>query len=96
MLLTPKQRAEGSSTAFRLDTDAGIPFAFGTVGVGGVLAYRKSFGATNRYQALVSTLSGAGPIKAYVSFAADDEVTSFGANDVATSGDHAGAMWLQR
>lgn len=96
MALTPKERAEGSSTAFRLDTDAGIPFAFGTVGVGGVLAYRKGFGATNRYQALVSTLSGAGPIKAYVSFAADDEVTTFGANDVATSGDHAGAMWLQR
>ena len=96
MLLTPKQRAEGSSTAFRLDTDAGIPFAFGTVGVGGVLAYRKSFGATNRYQALVSTLSGAGPIKSFVSFAADDEVTTFGANDVATSGDHSGAMWLQR
>lgn len=94
--LAPKQRAEGSSTAFRLDTDAGIPFAFGTVGVGGVLAYRKSFGATNRYQALVSTLSGAGPIKAFVSFAADDEVTTFGANDVATSGDHSGAMWLQR
>jgi len=95
-LLTPKQRAEGSTTAFRLDTDAGIPFAFGTVGVGGVLAYRKSFGATNRYQALVSTVSGAGPIKSFVSFAADDEVTTFGANDVATSGDHAGAMWCQR
>lgn len=94
--LTPKQRAEGSSTAFRLDTDAGIPFAFGTVGVGGVLAYRKGFGPTNRYQALVSTLSGAGPIRSYVSFAADDEVTTFGVNDVATSGDHAGAMWLQR
>jgi hypothetical protein len=95
-LLTPKQRAEGTTTAFRLDTDAGIPFAFGTVGVGGVLAYRKGFGATNRYQALVSTLSGAGPIKAYVSFASDDEVTTFGANDVATSGVHSGAMWLQR
>jgi hypothetical protein len=96
MLLTPKQRAEGSSTAFRLDTDAGIPFPFGTVGVGGVLAYRKSFGATKRYQALVSTVAGAGPIKSFVSFAADDEVTTFGANDVATSGDHSGAMWLQR
>jgi hypothetical protein len=95
-LLAPKQRAEGSSTAFRLVTDAGIPFAFGTVGVGGVLAYRKGFGATNRYQALVSTVCGAGPIKSFVSFAADDEVTTFGVNDVATSGDHSGAMWLQR
>lgn len=94
--LGPKQRAEGSSTAFRLDTDAGIPFPFGTVGVGGVLAYRKGFGPTNRYQALVSTVAGAGPIKSFVSFSADDEVTTFGANDVATSGDHAGAMWLQR
>lgn len=94
--LAGKERAEGSATAFRLDTDAGIPFPFGTVGVGGTLAYRKGFGATNRYQALVSTLAGAGPIKSYVSFAADDEITTFGANDVATSGDHAGAMWLQR
>ncbi|RZJ01811.1 MAG: hypothetical protein EON90_02040 [Brevundimonas sp.] len=90
------ERAEGSSTAFRLDTDAGIPFPFGTVGVGGVLAYRKGFGATNRYQGLVSTLAGAGPIKSFVSFSGDDEDTEFGVNDAAVTGEHAGEMWLQR
>lgn len=95
-LFAPEMRAEGSATAFRLDTDAGIPFAFGRVGTAGVLAYRKGFGPTNRYQGMVATLSGAGPIKQFVSFSADDETTTFGANDVATNGDHEDAMWLQR
>lgn len=94
--LQGKERLEGSATAFRLDTDAGIPFAFGRVGTGGAISYRKGFGATNRYQVINSTLSGAGPIKSYVSFTGDDEATSFGANDVATTGEHDGAMWLQR
>ena len=90
-----KQRSEGSATAFRLDTDAGLPFAFGRVATGGTLAYRKGFGATNRYQGIVSTLSAGGPIQSYEAFYADDELTTFGVNDVATSGDHTGAMWLQ-
>lgn len=92
--LAGKERTEGSATSFRLDTDAGIPFAFGRVGVGGTLAYRKSYGATNRYQSMVSTLSAAGPIKAYVSFSADREATTF-SSEVSTTGEHVGAMWLQ-
>jgi len=89
-------RAEGTATAFRLDTDAGLPFAFGRIATGGVINYRKGFGATNRYQGIVCTLAAAGPIRSHEAFYADDELTSFGANDVATSGDHSGAMWLQR
>ena len=95
MALQGKQRAEGTATAFRLDTDAGLPFAFGRVATGGIMAYRKGFGATNRYQGIVSTLSAGGPIQSYEAFYADDELTTFGVNDVATSGDHDGAMWLQ-
>jgi hypothetical protein len=95
-LLTPKQRAEGSSTAYRADTDAGIPIAFGRVGCAGIINYRVAYDATNRYQSLFCTVS-AGPIKAFVSFSADDEVTTFdGTLNKATDGAHAGFMWLKR
>jgi hypothetical protein len=93
--LTPKQRAEGSATAFRADTDAGIPIAYGRVGVSGLINYRVAYDATNRYQTLFCTVS-AGPIKSFVSFAADDEVTTFdGTTNKAVDGQHAGAMWLK-
>lgn len=92
-----KPRAEGSATEFRLDTDAGIPFAFGRVGVAGVPAYRKSYGATNRYQSIVSTLSGAGPIQSYEAFYSSGELTTFdGSTGEALTGDHVDEMWLQR
>lgn len=91
----PSQRAEGTATAFRADTDAGIPVAYGRVGCAGVINYRVSYGPTNRYQSLFCTVS-AGPIKSFVSFAADDEVTTFdGTLNKAQDGAHEGFMWLQ-
>ncbi len=94
--LSGKPRAEGSPTAFRADTDAGIPIAYGRVGCAGVINYRVAYDATNRYQSLFCTVS-AGPIQSFVSFAADDIVTTFdGTLNKADSGDHAGAMWLKK
>lgn len=93
--LSPGVGAEGSPTRFRLDTDAGIPFAFGRVATAGVVAYRRSYGATNRYQSVVATLAGAGPYQGNYTVRIDDELTTFGVNDAATSGDHVGALWFQ-
>jgi hypothetical protein len=95
-LLSGPPRAEGSATAYRADTDAGIPIAYGRVGCAGVINYRVAYDATNRYQSLFCTVS-AGPIKAFVSFAADDEVTTFdGTFNKAVDGNHVGFMWLKR
>lgn len=94
--LSGKPRTEGSATAFRADTDAGIPVAYGRVGCGGVINYRVAYDATNRYQTLFCTVS-AGPIKSFVSFSADDIVTTFdGTLNKAIDGEHAGFMWLLR
>ncbi len=94
--LAPKQRAEGSATAFRADVDAGIPVAYGRVGCAGVINYRVAYDATNRYQSLFCTVS-VGPIQSFVSFAADETVTTFdGTLNKAVDGDHAGFMWLKR
>ena len=92
--LSPGVGAEGSPTQFRLDTDAGIPFAFGRVASAGIVAHRDSYGATLRYQSVVATLSGAGPVQGNYSIRIDDELTTFGAGGAATSGDHVGALWF--
>jgi hypothetical protein len=95
VLLSGKPRAEGSPTAFRADTDAGIPIAYGRVGCAGLINYRVAYDATNRYQSLFCTVS-AGPIKSFVSFAADDTITTFdGTFNKSITGDHVGAMWLK-
>jgi hypothetical protein len=96
MLLAPKQRAEGSATAYRADTDAGIPIAYGRVGCAGLINYRVAYDATNRYQSLFCTVS-AGPIQSFVSFSADETVTTFdGTLNKSIDGDHVGFMWLKR
>jgi hypothetical protein len=95
--MSGKPRAEGTATEFRLDTDAGIPFAFGRVGVAGVPSYRRGYGPTNRYQSIVSTLSGAGPIQSFEAFYSSGELTTFdGSTGAALTGEHVGSMWLQR
>lgn len=92
--LSPSVGVEGSPTQFQLNTDAGIPFAFGRVAAAGIVAHRDSYGATLRYQSVVATLSGAGPVQGNYSIRIDDELTTFGAGGAATSGDHVGALWF--
>ncbi len=91
--LSPGVGAEGSPTAFRLDTDAGIPVAFGHVATAGVVAHRASYGPTNRYQSVVATLS-AGPVQGNYTIRIDDELTTFGSGGAAADGDHVNELWF--
>ena len=79
------------------DMDAPLSVAYGAnVAAAGRLDYASDgYGPDNQYTSLVSTLS-VGPIKGFNQYRSNDLVTTFGANDVATSGPHAGKMWLQR
>lgn len=95
--LTPKVAAEGNPLDWRADTDAGLQFPFGRVAAAGVINHRVAYDATNRFQSLFCTLAASGPIKSYISFAADDEPTTFdGTYNKAVDGEHSGFMWLER
>lgn len=94
--ISPRRKKGGDPKAFNYETDAGLPFPFGRVQVGAALNYRVGFGPTNRYNAIVGTVAASGPIKSWLMVHVDDELTSFGANDVAINGDHSGALWMQR
>lgn len=79
------------------DMEAPLSVPYGeNVAAAGRLDYASDgYGPENQYTSLVSTL-GIGPIKGFKEYRSNDVVTTFGANDVATSGPHAGKMWLQR
>lgn len=77
------------------DPNAGIPFAIGDrIGVAGNIVYKNTFGKDNEYKGIVTVLSGAGPISAYLGFTADREPVAF-AGEAAT-GRYGGEMWMQR
>lgn len=94
--ISRSRKKGGDPKEFNYDPDAGLPFPMGRVMVPGTLNYRVGFGPTNRFNAIVATVAASGPIQSFVSSTFNDEVTSFGANDVATDGEHSGAMWMQR
>lgn len=92
---TPKVGAGGNPTQWKIDPDAGIPFAVGRVGVAGTIVYRREFGPENMYQGVVSVLSGAGPINAFVSFSASDEAVAFDGSGKATTSQYSGELFTQ-
>ena len=94
--ISPKKKKGGDPIEFTYDVDAGWPFPFGRTNIAGTINARFGFGPTNRYQVIFGTVAASGPIQGFVNFTANDEVTNFGSGDVATNGDHSGAMWLQR
>lgn len=94
--ISPRRRKGGDPKEFNYEADAALPFPFGRVQVGAALNYRVGFGPTNRYNAIIGTVAASGPIRSWAMVHVDDEVTTFGANDVATNGEHAGALWMQR
>lgn len=53
----------GSQTSFRADPNAPIPIVFGRTLVGGDIRYRKQHGSDNKYDSMVTVLSGCGPIQ---------------------------------
>lgn len=91
-----RKKKGGDPKEFTYDPDAAWAFPFGRCQVSGVLNFRVGFGPTNRFNSIVATLAASGPIQGIVSVTVGDEMTTFGANDVATNGDHSGALWVQR
>lgn len=94
--ISARRKKGGDPKEFNYEADAALPFPFGRVQVGAALNYRIGFGPTNRYNAIIGTVAASGPIKSWPGIRVDDEITTFGVNDVATDGDHEGALWMQR
>lgn len=93
--LQPNVGNAASPDTWSPDTDAPNAVAMGRVGgVAGFIAHRAAYGPTNRYQSLVTTVS-LGPIRGNWTVKFDDETTTFGTNNVATNGAHAGELWCQ-
>ncbi|WP_312814467.1 hypothetical protein [Brevundimonas sp.] len=85
-------RAPGEWVA---DPNAGIPFAFGErIGAGGNIVYKNTYGKDTEFKSIVTVLSGAGPITAYLAFTADREPVNF-TGEYATGRYH-GEMWMDR
>lgn len=94
--ISRSRKKGGDPKEFNYEPDAGLPFPMGRIMVPGTLNYRVGFGPTNRFNAIVATVAASGPIQSFVSSTFNDELTNFGTNDVATDGEHSGAMWMQR
>lgn len=80
---------------FNYEPNAALAFPFGHVGIGATIRYRVGYGPTNRWQTIIGTFGASGPIKDLISVSFDDELTTFGAFDRATSGSHVGEMWFK-
>lgn len=92
MLEKPQSQGSGSPTDWTSNPDQPIPFAFGRVGVSGKIVHRDEYGKDNYRQGIVSVYSGAGPIKGFVSFKADEAPVTFdGAGEAI--GKYHGQMW---
>ena len=92
MLEKPQSQGSGSPTDWTSNPDQPIPFAFGRVGVSGKIVHRDEYGKDNYRQGIVSVYSGAGPIKGFVSFKADEAAVTFdGAGEAI--GKYHGQMW---
>ena len=95
-IMAPDVGAGGSPTAWKSDPQAGIPFVAGRRGVAGNIVHRDEWGPDNRYQSFVTVYSGAGPVKSFGTFTADEAVQVFGSNERPTSGTWSDVMWMQR
>jgi hypothetical protein len=88
----PKSSFTGSSTQFKADPQAPIPYMVGRSAQGGYIVHRDSFGSHNVYQSFVMIWSGGGPVEQIESFLVDNVATTFsGGNAV---GDFHDWMWL--
>ncbi len=73
----PTVASAGSQTEWTSDLNAPIPIVFGRTGVGGQIIYRKSDGASKKFQYITSILSGCGPIHSIEKTFVDKKVTTF-------------------
>lgn len=82
----------GTQVAFKLDPQAPIPYVIGRTAVGGNIIYRGTHGQKNKFQTIVTVLSGAGPVQSIDQLLVENVATSFGADGNAT-GPYRGYMW---
>lgn len=67
----------GSQTEWKSDPDAAIPIVFGRTLVGGSIIHREAYGKDNKYQAIVTVLSGCGPVEAIDQRIVDSKVIAY-------------------
>ncbi len=93
MLDKPKSTASGSPSEWTSNPDQGIPFLFGRMGVAGKIVHRDEYGPDNRLQGIVTIYSGAGPVKSFQGFTADELPVSFESNGGTAIGKYRRQMW---
>lgn len=93
MLDKPKSTASGSPSDWTSNPDQGIPFLFGRMGVAGKIVHRDEYGQDNRLQGIVTIYSGAGPVKSFQGFTADELPVSFVSNGGTAVGKYSRQMW---
>ncbi|HAL06326.1 MAG TPA: hypothetical protein DCP26_03075, partial [Brevundimonas sp.] len=93
MLDKPKSTASGSPSDWTSNPDQGIPFLFGRMGVAGKIVHRDEYGPDNRLQGIVTIYSGAGPVKSFQGFTADELPVSFVSNGGTAVGKYNRQMW---
>lgn len=95
MLDKPTSQSAAQPTQLTKNADQPIPFLFGRMGVAGKILHDDEFGPDNMYRGLVGMVSGAGPIRSFVSFKGDDQTVTFDANGRADSSQWEGEMWMR-
>jgi hypothetical protein len=93
LLDKPQSAGSGSPTDWTSNPDQPTPFAFGRVGVAGKIIHRDEYGKDNKLQGIVSVFSGAGPIRGFVNYRADDLAVSFESNGGTAIGKYRRQMW---
>lgn len=92
-LTAKKPRSPGTSTDYRFDPNAGIPYAFGRCLVAGNVVHVDAYGKDNRYQSFVLVWSGGGPVDGIETVLVDRAPVSFSGG--AAVGYYNDYMWLQ-
>lgn len=69
--------AQGQQTSFKLDPQAGIPYAIGRTLSGGWSVHRDTWGADNSNNGFAIVWSGGGPVQAIEAFQADQTTIAF-------------------
>lgn len=86
--------SSGYSTEWMADSDQPIPFAFGKIGVSGLIVHKDEYGGHEAYYSVLSVISGAGPIKSFGTFRGDQKVVAFsGSGGMASSSEWSSYMW---
>src|SRR3546814_11831023 len=84
----------GQQTSFKLDPQAGIPYAVGRTYLGGNAVHRDTWGVDNQYNGFAIAWTGGGPIDGIEAFKLDQETITFDGAGNAIGG-YKDFMWLR-